>query len=125
MVAVDVGAAVLQINSNDRADAARDEVTAGLGYEANMGSIMQYTLDAETGQRGYLLTGESDYLEPARVAIKRAPAVLPRIRNGSRGDPVLRRDYTKLVGLLEARLKDLVATVELYGAVPSRRRCGW
>src|ERR1700734_897943 len=96
VVAVDVGAAILQINSNDRTNAARDEVTAGLGYEANMSSIMQYTLDAETGQRGYLLTGESSYLEPARVAVKRAPAVLQRIRNGSRGDPVLRRDYTKL-----------------------------
>ncbi len=124
VVAVDVGAAVLQINSNDRTNAARDEVTAGLGYEANMGSIMQYTLDAETGQRGYLLTGEASYLEPARVAIKRAPAVLQRIRNGSRGDPVLRRDYTKLVGLLEARLKDLVATVNLYrrGAVAQALR---
>ena len=122
MVAVDVGAAVLQINSNDRTNAARDEVTAGLGYEANMSSIMQYTLDAETGQRGYLLTGESSYLEPARVAIKRAPAVLQRIRNGSRGDPVLRRDYTKLVGLLEARLKDLVAT---RGSLQARcRRAG-
>ncbi len=124
VVAVDVGAAVLQINSNDRTNAARDEVTAGLGYEANMSSIMQYTLDAETGQRGYLLTGESSYLEPARAAIKRAPAVLRRIRNGSRGDPVLRRDYTKLVGLLEARLRDLVATVNLYrrGAVAQALR---
>ena len=103
---------------------ARDEVTAGLGYEANIGSIMQYTLDAETGQRGYLLTGEPSYLDPARVAVKRAPAVLQTIRNGSRGDPVLRRDYAKLVTLLEARLRDLVATVNLYkrGAVAQALR---
>ncbi len=124
VVAVDVGAAVLQIISNDRTDSARADVNAGLGYEANMGLIMQYTLDAETGQRGYLLTGEPSYLDPARVAVRRAPAVLQQIRAGSRGDPVLRRDYPRLLALLEARLRDLVATVNLYrrGAVSQALR---
>jgi signal transduction histidine kinase/HPt (histidine-containing phosphotransfer) domain-containing protein/ActR/RegA family two-component response regulator len=114
VVAVDLAAAVLQIRSNTRSDSARAEVTAGLSYEDSMSAIMQDTLSAETGARGYLLTGESSYLAPAKAAVDAAPAVLRQIKAGSRGDPVLRRDFPKLLALLEARLKDLVTSVDLY-----------
>jgi signal transduction histidine kinase/HPt (histidine-containing phosphotransfer) domain-containing protein/ActR/RegA family two-component response regulator len=114
VVAVDIAAAVLQIRSNSRSDSARSEVTAGLNYEEDMSSIMQDTLSAETGARGYLLTGESSYLGPAKAAVAAAPAVLRQIKAGSRGDPVLKRDFPKLLTLLEARLRDLATSVDLY-----------
>ncbi|HEX3617290.1 MAG TPA: ATP-binding protein, partial [Solirubrobacteraceae bacterium] len=114
VVAVDLAAAVLQIRSNSRSDSARAEVTAGLKYQDDMGTILQDTLAAETGARGYLLTGESSYLGPAKAAVDAAPAALRQIKAGSRGDRVLQRDYTKLVALLEARLKDLVTSVDLF-----------
>ncbi len=113
VVLVDVAAGVLTITSNRRSDSARATVTAGLAYDANMSSVLQATLDAETSQRGYLLTGDQSYLQPAKSAVKRAPALLKAIRTGSRHDPVLRRDYPKLLTLLEARLKDIVQTVDL------------
>ena len=62
-------------------------MTAGLAYDANMSSVLQATLDAETGQRGYLLTGDQSYLQPAKSAVKRAPALLKAIRTGSSSDP--------------------------------------
>jgi signal transduction histidine kinase/DNA-binding NarL/FixJ family response regulator len=114
VVAVDIAAAVLQIRSNSRSNSARAEVTAGLKYEDDMSSILQDTLAAETGARGYLLTGESSYLNPAKAAVDAAPAALRRIKAGSRGDPVLSHDYTRLLALLEARLKDLVTSVDLF-----------
>jgi len=113
VVLVDVAAGVLTIASNHRSDGARQTVTAGLAYDANMSGILQATLDAETSQRGYLLTGDQSYLQPAKSAVKRAPALLKAIRTGSSGDPVLRRDYPKLLILLEARLKEIVQTVDL------------
>ena len=69
VVMVDAAAAVLQINSTNRSDSARAEVSAGLAYQANMSTIMQDTLAAETGERGYLLTGQSSYLVPAKAAV--------------------------------------------------------
>ncbi len=114
VVLVDIGAGVLTIVSNHSTDKARNAVTAGLSYDENMSGIMQATLDAETGQRGYLLTGDQVYLNPAKSAVKSAPALLKAIEKGDRGDPVLHRDYPKLLALLEARLKDLVRTVNLY-----------
>src|ERR1700722_15741400 len=114
VVAVDIAAAVLQIRSDSRSDSARSEVTAGLNYQDDMSSIMQDTLSAETGARGYLRTGESSYLGPAKAAVAAAPAALRQIKAGSRGDPVLKRDYPKLLTLLGARLRDLVTSVDLY-----------
>jgi signal transduction histidine kinase/DNA-binding NarL/FixJ family response regulator len=114
VVAVDLAAAVLQMRSNSRNDSARAEVTTGLSYQDNMSAIMEDTLSAETGARGYLLTGDFSYLGPAKAAVDAAPAVLRRIKAGSRGDPVLKRDFPKLLALLEARLKDLVTSVDLY-----------
>ena len=113
VVLVDVAAGVLTIASNRRSDSARATVTSGLAYDANMSSVLQATLDAETSQRGYLLTGDQRYLQPAKSALKRAPALLKAIRTGSSHDPVLRGDYPKLLTLLEARLKDIVQTVDL------------
>jgi signal transduction histidine kinase/ActR/RegA family two-component response regulator/HPt (histidine-containing phosphotransfer) domain-containing protein len=113
VVLVDVAAGVLTIASNRRSNSARKTVTAGLAYDANMSAILQATLDAETAQRGYLLTGVQSYLQPAKNAVKRAPPLLKAVSSASRHDPVLRRDYPKLLTLLEARLKDIVQTVNL------------
>jgi signal transduction histidine kinase/ActR/RegA family two-component response regulator/HPt (histidine-containing phosphotransfer) domain-containing protein len=114
VVLVDIAAAGMQIVSNNRSDKARSEVTAGLNYEANMSSIMQDTLDAETSERGYLLTGDASYLTPARQAVKQAPITLQKLKSEGRGDPALTRDYPKLVALLAARLRDLEKSVDLY-----------
>lgn len=114
VVGVDLAAAVLQLRSNDRSATARSQVTAGLSYQSAMGAIVQDMLAAETGVRGYLLTGESSYLAPAQAAVGLAAAPLRQIEAGSRGEPTLTRDYTRLDRLLRARLKDLVQTVDLY-----------
>src|SRR5260370_7139736 len=37
----------------------------------NLDETVARLVDAETGQRGYLLTGEESYLEPYRAAIKK------------------------------------------------------
>ena len=114
VVAVDIAAAALQIVSNNSTGTARAKVTRGLAYEADMGAVMRYTLDAESAERGYLLTGQRAYLDPAAAAIRQAPATLSRLRRVSRADPVLSRDLPRLQQLLRARLEDLVTTVGLY-----------
>jgi signal transduction histidine kinase/CheY-like chemotaxis protein len=114
VVLVDIAAGVLTIVSNNRTGTARNAVTAGLTYDQNMNGLMQATLDAETGQRGYLLTGKQSYLDPAKAAVKNATPLLKAVRTGSTSDPVLAKDFPKLLALLEARLNDLVQTVDLY-----------
>ncbi|MFA1626375.1 CHASE3 domain-containing protein [Rhizobium mongolense] len=69
-----LGAAVLLMAYGAQATlragtAAQDAVGAALRLEVLLSTLK----DAETGQRGYLLTGNEDYLQPYRAALARLP----------------------------------------------------
>jgi CHASE3 domain sensor protein len=60
-----------------RALADIDEAQKGRG---TVNQILQNMLDAETGQRGYLLTGEASYRQPYDTAIKEVDGNLATLR---------------------------------------------
>lgn len=69
--------------------------------------------DAETGQRGFLLTGREDYLDPMRAAEQRLPAVLSRLSahySGSAWETLVREARERC----EEKLSELKLTVDLY-----------
>jgi PAS domain S-box-containing protein len=71
--------------------------------------------DAETGQRGFLLTGSDHYLEPYRHAVTEIPAnldALARIEAGRR-DPREFQRIDSLKGLVQAKMDELAETIEL------------
>ncbi|HEV2602073.1 MAG TPA: CHASE3 domain-containing protein [Microvirga sp.] len=67
---------------------------------------------AETGQRGYLLTGDLRYLEPYNVAIGRLWAVFGQLQATVR-DPQQLQRLVDLKPLIQAKLDELARTVEL------------
>jgi CHASE3 domain sensor protein len=76
-------------------------------------NVLVDLLDAETGQRGYILTGQERYLEPyyrgknhVRESIRRSQqSIAPE------DQPVA--DFPKIMLLAERRLEELVRTVVL------------
>src|SRR6266404_9652664 len=48
-------------------------------------------VDAETGQRGFLLTGDDAYLEPYHAAMKSIDQVLVELKNSTADNPVQRK----------------------------------
>ncbi|HVT06828.1 MAG TPA: response regulator [Polyangia bacterium] len=62
-----------------RAEAAR-QVAHTLNVTDHLDSLLSTFQDAETGQRGYLLTGDERYLEPYHAATAALQAELPRLR---------------------------------------------
>jgi PAS domain S-box-containing protein len=69
--------------------------------------------DAETGQRGYLLTGEEKYLTPYYLAIQLASGEMARLKSlltEPRDQP---RDAARLSDLLDQKLAELHQTIEL------------
>jgi signal transduction histidine kinase len=48
---------------------ALDDIAAATHTRDSLNRVMQLTLDAETGSRGYLLTGDARYLEPYNSAV--------------------------------------------------------
>ena len=53
---------------------AREVASRSRATLESVNNLMVYLLDAETGQRGYLLTGDAGYLQPYRQAVERIPA---------------------------------------------------
>ena len=50
--------------------------------------VLQRVTDAETGQRGYLMTGDATYLEPYDRAVAALPKALRRLRTMTADNPV-------------------------------------
>ncbi len=71
--------------------------------------LLQTVTSAETGQRGYLLTGKDHYLDPYRQAAARAPAMLDGLSRAMGADPM----FPPLRGAISEKLAELAQTVAL------------
>jgi CHASE3 domain sensor protein len=77
---------------------------------AHVVSLMK---DAETGQRGYLLTGQDEYLEPYRSSIAVVRATLADLRNLTADSPRHQKRIEEAIPLVDGKLAELARTVEL------------
>lgn len=75
-------------------------------------ATISLTKDAETGQRGYLLTGRRDYLDPYTSAVGQIRSRLRQIDELSSGD-ASRSLVPSLRALVERKLDELKQTIEL------------
>jgi two-component system, NarL family, sensor histidine kinase EvgS len=69
--------------------------------------------DAETGQRGYLLTGDETYLEPYRSAIKTVDQTVARLKNLTSDNANQQKRIQALAPLIEKKLAEMQSTVDL------------
>lgn len=76
-------------------------------------SVLTTVVDAETGQRGFLLTGEDRYLEPYNRALQELPRDLATLRAalGSNGNDL--REFSQLSALADTKLDELRQTIEV------------
>src|SRR6201998_4956136 len=70
-------------------------------------------VDAETGQRGYLLTGNEAYLEPYRAAIKSLDRTIGQLKDLTSDNPNQRKRMQALEPLVEKKLSELQMTIDL------------
>jgi two-component system, sporulation sensor kinase E len=80
---------------------------------AAINSVLTTLTDAETGQRGFLLTGEGRYLEPYHRALQELPnelATLRKLFSGRRGAD---RDVDQLTTLANTKLDELRKPIEV------------
>ena len=69
--------------------------------------------DAETGQRGYLLTGQPAYLAPYTSAEESIPSQLSRIDSLAQSHGLQQQQVSKLHWLVEAKMAELRLTIHL------------
>lgn len=79
----------------------------------HMTDLVSRLKDAETGQRGYLLTGEERYLQPYRDALAGLDADLKSLRQSGSNNPELRERLNRIEPLIRQKLAELEQTITL------------
>ncbi len=74
-------------------------------------NFMSHLKDAETGQRGYLLTGEAAYLTPYTMGIEEAPKVLNELRRQVGENPERQRLIDQMETLMTTKFEELNRTI--------------
>jgi signal transduction histidine kinase len=91
-----------------------DSTTANVIGASN--SLLIELLDAETGQRGYLLTSNPRYLQPYDSALLTIPADQQRLRSEISAVPGGRRDLAELNSLVATKRAELAMTISMARA---------
>jgi signal transduction histidine kinase/DNA-binding response OmpR family regulator len=81
-----------------------------------LSEVLSSVQDAETGQRGFILTGNERYLEPYNAALAGIPARLAAIANAVRDNPGQQQRLTELTTRINEKLAELKETIELRRA---------
>jgi PAS domain S-box-containing protein len=75
--------------------------------------VISSVKDAESGQRGYLLTGDSEYLDNYHAANSALPSQLNKLRALAATEPGMPTAVASLSGLIAEKLSELEETVAL------------
>jgi methyl-accepting chemotaxis protein len=78
-----------------------------------LANLLSELKDAETGQRGYLLTGVDSYLEPYETALPEIKTTFAKVVELTADNPLQKPRLAKLPQLIDAKLAELRQTIEL------------
>ncbi|TGQ93178.1 response regulator [Mesorhizobium sp. M8A.F.Ca.ET.208.01.1.1] len=111
VLALIVGARTVLVESQRANRAAARET---IEYQEQLSGLLSLAQDAESGQRGYLLTGEKSYLEPYRKAVEAIPGQLARIESAAAPDDRIVQQISHIKEALSQEQAELSQTIALY-----------
>jgi len=76
-------------------------------------AILSLLKDSETGQRGYLITGEPRYLDPYNNAVTALGQSVSKLRELTADNPAQQQRISALDPLISAKLQELKETIDL------------
>ncbi len=91
-----------------------DSVRYALQIENKLVLLRAMVRDAESRQRGFLLTDDPSYLEDYQASARTAMAVTAALKAAIADDPALRRAFASVEPLLDRRMELLRVTSQLY-----------
>ena len=105
---------------NYRASEIRTDAVAAMDHAAltmrQLNLVTSSLKDAETGQRGYLLTGDPSYLQPYQIALSALERQVGALKDSTADDPAQHRLVFQLEDLARQKLRELSDTIELHKA---------
>ncbi len=110
-------AAVILIGINEtgyrRSTEALQEIEQAQQTRVELGRLLQQMLDAETGQRGFLLTGDERYLQPYQAATAGLNRTIDTLRNSYLTTPEELTELTELSRNISRKLAEMDLSVRL------------
>jgi len=77
------------------------------------GDVLLALVDAETGQRGFLVTGKDIFLEPYDAALARLDGLVVKLKDKTKDDPGQQARITKLQEMIVVRMGFLRESIDL------------
>jgi methyl-accepting chemotaxis protein len=77
-----------------------------------LADLVSYLKDAETGQRGFVITGDETYLEPYRAAQAQIDPTFDAIRKLTSDNPEQQHSLDELRPLIDSKMAELALTIE-------------
>lgn len=105
-----VNATLLIINTAATMDS-HAQYARSYEIKRSLSSFQSVITAAESGQRGYLLTGQTGYLEPYYVAMRSWRIEIDKLRNLTADNPARQNDIAELEQLTAAAISRLKATI--------------
>jgi signal transduction histidine kinase len=99
-----------------RLEYANQQMAVTLEMQASLHETLALIVDAETGQRGFLLTGKEEYLTPYSTAVPKIDNAFSRLREllVKQGTPAQRASAGRINNLVGKKLAELEAAIALY-----------
>lgn len=97
-----------------RASETNAQVDRTYGVRGEVSELLASALEAEAGQRGFLLTGRVAYLSVHDQAVERTPQLLRNLERATASDPLQQRRVRRLRNLFAERFSTIRQALDLY-----------
>ena len=97
----------------EKTSSSTEDVLKRRQQRTSLTRLLSAVQDAETGQRGYLLTGEQRYLSPYLSAVQNVPLRLGEVRNTFADSPAAKAAIEQIAVEVNQKLEELAQTVQL------------
>ncbi len=113
---VSVGIVVYAEFSYRSLESANRQMASAVIMQSTLHETLALVIDAETGQRGYMLTGKDEYLEPYNQALLKLEEAFTRLREllVVGGTPAQRTSVGRFNNLVGKKLAELESTLALH-----------
>ena len=91
-----------------------DEIDAGVRIQQKANDVLVLLRRMESGQRGYLLTGDEDFASSYRESVPLIPQALADLNNEIKNNPEQERLWTEMEPLVRKKLDEMAETFRLY-----------
>src|ERR1035437_175268 len=108
-----VGVAIFSFKNSEKFIASNAMVEHTNQVLSEFNQILVFNIDAETGERGYVITGDTNFLEPYSNAYTKVVEHLGKVKELTKDNPDQQKNIEDLEKQIKLRFNNLSKTIDL------------